>query len=1131
VFALVLVPFWTGASRIVHAQSGKPAPSKIASIVQDRITKIQTARSSGTGLSVGAARQMSTPAMAVSDDGQLDVEFHSASAVGAFEEQALIGFGATILGSTAGVQWPAGTPAPPNLGIITVRMPAGNIASAAALDWVVAVTPAERQAPDVGQFLSEGVALHKTAAANSLGITGAGVSVGVVSDGVSNIAASQALGDLPMSVNVLDSGSGDEGTAMLEIIHDLAPDAALLFHGTGGGVASHIMALMNLATAGANVIAEDIPFDSEPAFQKGAAATAGENLVLSGVSMHSSAGNLGATHSARVAAVGTGGGPDGNAGPFSGCPFNPLNTVAIAPSNDTTFDVSVGAGGTLSAVLQWSEPRAIFPTPGRGGFTDLDLFVMDAAGTTCLTTSTGTQANGVGDTIEQVSWTNGGSSAVTVKLVVNVTGTSSAVTAPQLDLRWRGANAIDTATRAGSLNPDSNYTFGATSAAAADASTSTDPTTISIEGFSAGGPVQLVSTTICPNGGTGPCTGVAGGAGQTATAPTWTAADGVSVSGAGGFGSGNCPAISQGDCRFFGTSAAVPHAAAVAALVRQALGSPDPFQITAAMVATAKDRGAPGIDNVWGAGVLNALAAAGEEADLSLVKDCQPNGVVDAGQTAVCTITVQNDGPSLARNLQLTDSHSGTGTFTIAGVTPSQGSCTVSANVVTCALGDLAAAAPGVSGRATVIVNLSATQQANISDVASVVSDTPDPDLDNNQATDSISFRSVADVRVSKTDSPDPVIAGQTLTYTLTVANDGPSPAANVIADDFLPAGVTIVSVIATGGASCIAGVPGDSSRPTECTFGTLAASTSRTMTVVVTVGAGVTGTITNDASVRSDQVDPNGANNVATAITTVSGSADLVIQKSGTPSPVLAGKLLTYQLKVFNNGPSSAAGVVVEDLLPRQVTFVKATIANGAGTCVPVDVSSTPPTTKVTCQLGQMAPNVASPVFIFIDTTVKSDTPDGTGLLNTATIASSTTDPVPANNTASAIVPVINRADLAILTTSDADVYKPSSTIAYTITVADNGPSDALNVVVTDNLPDIKQAIYVFDTASCAVNGSVLTCNLGTIAAGTTRSLNVYVTVKGSKGQVTDTASVTSSTFDPVGANNSSTRIVLIGK
>ncbi len=101
-----------------------------------------------------------------------------------------------------------------------------------------------------------------------------------------------------------------------------------------------------------------------------------------------------------------------------------------------------------------------------------------------------------------------------LKLVVDVAGTSSAVAPPLIDLRWRtavnGSLAIDTPSRAGSLNPDSNYLGLATSAGAAPASQSTDPKTVPLETFSAGGPVQVGSTTQCKRGAVGPCTGVAG---------------------------------------------------------------------------------------------------------------------------------------------------------------------------------------------------------------------------------------------------------------------------------------------------------------------------------------------------------------------------------------------------------------------------------------------------------------------------------------------------------------------------------------------------------------------------------------------------------------------------------------------
>ena len=115
-----------------------------------------------------------------------------------------------------------------------------------------------------------------------------------------------------------------------------------------------------------------------------------------------------------------------------------------------------GTSGS-SFTLQWSEPRAIFPTAGAGGFTDLDLYIMDATGTTCLAESTGFQGGGFGDTIEQISL-NPALAGTNAKIVVNLFANAGAAGAPLLDLRWRRTqNGGDVTTRAGSLNPDSNY--------------------------------------------------------------------------------------------------------------------------------------------------------------------------------------------------------------------------------------------------------------------------------------------------------------------------------------------------------------------------------------------------------------------------------------------------------------------------------------------------------------------------------------------------------------------------------------------------------------------------------------------------------------------------------------------------
>ena len=556
------------------AGSGLPVGSRLPSIVTqvvDQLTSpLRLARTPD------ATAGLSNPFVHVDGEGRIQLSFSTSARTGAAEEASLAALGATGIQSFHPFS---------NVSTIEAWVPAGQVAAAAALPWAKSITAPSYPGLDVGSVNSEGVAFHGADVAQTAGVNGAGVNVGVISNGVTNIAASQALGDLPNTVNVLNAGAGDEGTAMLEIVQDMAPGAGLLFNGTGGSVNTHVNALNNLVANGATVITEDIPFDTEPAFQVGLAAQTGENIAAAGVSVHSSAGNQAQRHAARVTATGTGQRPDNTGNAFAGCPNTPDNVVDIDPGAGTAFDVALGAGGGLSVSLQWSEPRNLFPTLGQGGFTDLNLYIMNAGLTQCLASSTGVQANGVGDTLETASFVAGG--AQTVKLVVDVEGTSSAVAVPTIDLRWRGGGAVDNTTRAGSLNPDSNYTGLATSAAAIDAVNNV------IEGYSSGGPVQLGLTTVCPGGAAGPCAGVGGGGIASTAGPTWAGADNVQVTGVGGFGS-----------PFTGTSAAAPHAAACEALVRQNQPGLTVAQYRAFLAANALDVAPAGTDNVTGAGRL-----------------------------------------------------------------------------------------------------------------------------------------------------------------------------------------------------------------------------------------------------------------------------------------------------------------------------------------------------------------------------------------------------------------------------------------------------------------------------------------------------------------------------------------------
>ncbi len=187
-----------------------------------------------------------------------------------------------------------------------------------------------------------------------------------------------------------------------------------------------------------------------------------------------------------------------------------------------------------------------------------------------------------------------------------------------------------------------------------------------------------------------------------------------------------------------------------------------------------------------------------------------------------------------------------------------------------------------------------------------------------------------ADLEITKTDSPDPVIVGSNVTYTITVTNHGPATANSVLVTDNLPANVTFVSCLSTG-----AGVCGGTGNNRTVTFTSLAAGASETITLVATANGPAGTQISNTATVSSSTTDANGANNSATATTDVNSQnfADLAITKSDSIDPVAPGNTLTYTLSLTNNGPDTAQSVVVTDNLPADVTFVDCSSTQG-GVC-----------------------------------------------------------------------------------------------------------------------------------------------------------------------------------------------------
>ena len=237
---------------------------------------------------------------------------------------------------------------------------------------------------------SQGVVAHRAdTARTTYGVDGTGVSVGVLSDSVDYLAAVQATGDLPAGVTVLpgqsSSGTG-EGTAMLEIVYDIAPGANLYFATANGGEAQFAQNILDLRTAGCKVIVDDVGYFAEPVFQDGIVAQAVETVTAAGAVYFSSAGNSGNLN-------------DGTSGVWEGDYVAIAGTGPLAGMTVHNFGGGVNydtitAGSPYLYTLQWSDPFG-------ASANDYDLYLLNSARTKIVDSSTDGQ-NGTQDPFEAI---------------------------------------------------------------------------------------------------------------------------------------------------------------------------------------------------------------------------------------------------------------------------------------------------------------------------------------------------------------------------------------------------------------------------------------------------------------------------------------------------------------------------------------------------------------------------------------------------------------------------------------------------------------------------------------------------------------------------------------------------------
>jgi hypothetical protein len=469
---------------------------------------------------------------------------------------------------------------------VRASIPLSTIDSIAARSDVTRISKAPLVRTGVGSLTSQGYIAHRAKqVVEQSPYKGGGVNVGVLSDSAlpAEVAALKASGDLPANSYVLASQDGpsngtNEGTAMMEIVYDMAPGSTPIFATAFTSEASFADNIIALQQAGCKVIADDVTYSDEGAFQDTIVAQAVNTVVANGSTYFSSAGNSGSLHNANSEAY-EGDFKDG--GPATGIL---AGAGEVHDFGGQLFNRVAGAPSGV-VLLQWSDP---YP----GACNDYDLYVTNSSGTVLKAFSASTQDCSAGSIPDEEAVY--GNPAVGDRIyVVLFAGSARALHVGG----WGSTLQIATTGNSWGHNAGKNTIsmaatyWGSAHKGAVPFTGMANP----VEPFSSDGPRKIFyqpdGTPITPgnylfatNGGT------------TLLKPDLTAADGVFTK-------------TPGFLPFFGTSAASPHAAGIAALVVSARPGYTPAQVKTSMVKSALDNMSVGCDINGGCGVAMANGA------------------------------------------------------------------------------------------------------------------------------------------------------------------------------------------------------------------------------------------------------------------------------------------------------------------------------------------------------------------------------------------------------------------------------------------------------------------------------------------------------------------------------------------
>ncbi|MFC1975669.1 LamG-like jellyroll fold domain-containing protein [Chloroflexota bacterium] len=492
--------------------------------------------------------------------------------------------------------------------------------------------------------------------------------------------------------------------------------------------------------------------------------------------------------------------------------------------------------------------------------------------------------------------------------------------------------------------------------------------------------------------------------------------------------------------------------------------------------------------------------------DLAITKTHEPaGGTIVPGTSVTYSLVVTNAGSLAVNGGRLTDTFFGDLTNISWSCSGSAGTgCTSNgtgniADVITVPVNGILTY--------TVVATVSSGATGSLVNVASVAIPPGyvDSVVSNNVATDTVTLTPQADLVINKSDYSDPVTAGQTLTYTVMVTNNGPSDAQGVSVNDTLPAGVSFN------------GTSGDCSNdpngvPT-CNLNTITAGATEQYVITVTVYPTTTGSVVNTATVSSSTTDPGSGVNSDTETTTVNVITDLEIDKVVNDASVEPGQRITYTVTFVNNGPSTAREVVITDQVPISLSNISA--SNTGANIVPTGSFS------YVWSVEDLDPGKNGTITVGGDVTTTMS--GAARFTNTAEISSTNSDSNLDNNSSSVGVGV-PEAQMAIGKFVNNVNPAPGETITYTVVVSNAGPSLTTGVVVSDTLP-VGVTLVSSSTNKGIYNQATGIWNIDSLGVNEHVTMTVAAVVNNNTtGQIiTNTATISESvTSDPVAGNNS---------